>query len=301
MGGRPVVDDEAAQVRRSVSGVRTRHRRVQAAVEAERRFRSVDAVEYDNGDPRNTRKPRPRSSHGSRRAGVTSVVLFAEPPMVSALMTAATQQEFRPEWIITGVPLPRLRRIRAGNDQEQMAHAFGVGVLPPSTRVQSRRPVSSSGIGVTSRATTRPRSRARFRSSTWRSNTRAPLSRPTNVEKGLFAVPATGGASDGTTNFQYGFGKTVDMPYNEYTLLGTDRQPSRGGTPTSPAGRTRSRRSWARASSCTSMMPSVTATGTFQHRNRSSSTSRYRWRTFRDRRTSPRAPCRLPIRATAAR
>ena len=44
-----------------------------------------------------------------------------------------------------------------------------------------------------------------------------------NVKKGLFAVPSTGGASDGTTNFQQGFGRTVGMPYDEYALLGTDR------------------------------------------------------------------------------
>lgn len=44
-----------------------------------------------------------------------------------------------------------------------------------------------------------------------------------NVEKGLFAMPARKGASDGTTNFQQGFGKTTGLPYNAYAPLGSDR------------------------------------------------------------------------------
>ena len=43
-----------------------------------------------------------------------------------------------------------------------------------------------------------------------------------NVQKGLFAVPAVGGASNGTVTFQSGYGKTVGLPYNEYFGLGTD-------------------------------------------------------------------------------
>ena len=44
-----------------------------------------------------------------------------------------------------------------------------------------------------------------------------------NVEKGRFSAPAIGGASDGTTYFQTGFGKTVKLPYDEHDALGTDR------------------------------------------------------------------------------
>jgi hypothetical protein len=45
---------------------------------------------------------------------------------------------------------------------------------------------------------------------------------PRNVRKGLFSVPATGGASDGTVSFQTGYGRTVGLPYDEYLALGTD-------------------------------------------------------------------------------
>ena len=43
------------------------------------------------------------------------------------------------------------------------------------------------------------------------------------MKKGLFSVPATGGAAQGTVVFQSGYGKTVGLPYDEYSLLGTDR------------------------------------------------------------------------------
>jgi N-acetylneuraminic acid mutarotase len=43
-----------------------------------------------------------------------------------------------------------------------------------------------------------------------------------NVQKGLFSVPAAGGASSGTVSFQSGYGRTVGLPYDEYLGLGTD-------------------------------------------------------------------------------
>jgi hypothetical protein len=45
-----------------------------------------------------------------------------------------------------------------------------------------------------------------------------------NVQKGLFSVPATGGASNGTVAFQTGYGRTVGLPYDEYLGLGTDME-----------------------------------------------------------------------------
>ena len=43
-----------------------------------------------------------------------------------------------------------------------------------------------------------------------------------NLEKGLFSAPAFGGAADGTTVWRNGFGKTVDMPYDENAWSGSD-------------------------------------------------------------------------------
>ena len=46
---------------------------------------------------------------------------------------------------------------------------------------------------------------------------------PQNVRKGLFAVPAVGGAATGGVTFQSGLGRSVGLPYDEYSALGTDK------------------------------------------------------------------------------
>jgi hypothetical protein len=48
-------------------------------------------------------------------------------------MSAATQQDYRPEWIYTGFGFQDWDGYGRGNDAEQMQHAFGLGVLPPLT------------------------------------------------------------------------------------------------------------------------------------------------------------------------
>jgi hypothetical protein len=183
----------------------------------------VDAVEYDNSDPSKYEASAPTLVTRLKSAGVTSVVLFAEPNMVRALMAAATKQEYRPEWIITGYLFHDFDGFARTNDQQQMAHAFGIGVLPPSYEGSE----SSTGIfewywgnnqgsyaAATQGAMSFIYSAIEYA---------GPTLTPKNVEQGLFSVPGVGGASDGTTNFRSGYGKTVGLPYNEYALLGTDR------------------------------------------------------------------------------
>ena len=183
----------------------------------------ADKVEYDNSDPAKYQEAAPTLISRLKSAGVTTIVLFAEPAMVSALMAAATNQDYAPEWIITGYLFHDFDGFARGNDAEQMKHAFGVGVLPPSyegsdssTNVyqwywgltQGNYAAGiTGGVGFVYQAI----------------HYAGPNLTAKNIEKGLFAVPSTGGASDGTTYFQTGFGKTVGVPYNEYALLGTDR------------------------------------------------------------------------------
>ena len=58
-------------------------------------------------------------------------------------------------------------------------------------------------------------------------------------EEGLFAAPARGGAADGTTVWRNGFGTSVDMPYDEYAWLGSDRAHLVGPKAPSPPCRAR--------------------------------------------------------------
>jgi hypothetical protein len=159
-----------------------------------------------------------------KSSGVTSVILFADSGFIGPLLKQATAQEFKPEWITTGYNYHEYTLFIRSYDQDQWAHAFGLSQLYP-------------GLGAAQSA-----ERTQARSWYWGNNgtqwTIAPglfgfmyeaiqYAGPTltaaNVKKGLFAVPARGGAADGSNSFQTGYGNTVGMPYPEYSGIGSDR------------------------------------------------------------------------------
>jgi hypothetical protein len=65
-----------------------------------------------------------------KKAKVTSVVFLGDPIMPIYLTKAATDQNYFPEWIITGTVLTDTTVFGRLYDQEQWAHAFGVSSLP---------------------------------------------------------------------------------------------------------------------------------------------------------------------------
>lgn len=65
-----------------------------------------------------------------KEANVTSVVFLGDPIMPIYLTKAATDQDYFPEWIITGTVLTDTTVFGRLYDQEQWAHAFGVSSLP---------------------------------------------------------------------------------------------------------------------------------------------------------------------------
>jgi hypothetical protein len=62
-------------------------------------------------------------------AGVTSVIFTGDPIAPQPLTRTATEQGYRPEWIITGSVLTDTAAFARSYDQEQWAHAFGVSPL----------------------------------------------------------------------------------------------------------------------------------------------------------------------------
>ena len=183
----------------------------------------TEAVEYDNSDQTKFEELAPPYVTKLKTSGVTTVVLLAEPNMVGALMAAATSQEYSPEWIITGYAFHDFDGFPRGWDEEQMKHAFGTGALPPVYEGTT----STTGLfdwywgkeqGNNSQAL---QSVVGFIYAAIQNA--GPKLTAKNVEKGFFAVPAAGGAADGTTNFQSGYGRTVRLPYDEYGSPGTDR------------------------------------------------------------------------------
>jgi len=65
-----------------------------------------------------------------KEAGVTSVIFLGDPVMPIYLTKAATDQDYFPEWIITGTVLTDTTVFGRMYDQKQWASAFGVSGLP---------------------------------------------------------------------------------------------------------------------------------------------------------------------------
>ena len=62
-----------------------------------------------------------------KAAGVTTIVNFGDGPYATpAFMRAATAQDYKPEWIITGAGYQDIDVVGRLSDQQQMAHAFGL-------------------------------------------------------------------------------------------------------------------------------------------------------------------------------
>jgi len=157
--------------------------------------------------------------------GVTSVILFTNNTTAGSLTKAASSNNFNPEWIVTGYLFQDFDGFARAYDQQEFAHAFGLGVLNPQPKVDPNTPPPlgqfewywGKNQGTTSSTTVG-----------WMSfiygamQYAGPDLTAANVRQGLFSVPAVGGASDGTVSFQTGYGRTVGLPYDEYLGLGTD-------------------------------------------------------------------------------
>lgn len=61
--------------------------------------------------------------------GVTTVVCLCDPVLPLFLTTQATQQEYHPEWVITGTALTDVDLLGQIYDPEQWRHAFGISFL----------------------------------------------------------------------------------------------------------------------------------------------------------------------------
>jgi hypothetical protein len=64
-----------------------------------------------------------------KSAGVTSIIFSGDPIAPGTFTTEATNQDYFPEWIITGSALVDTTAAARGFDQEQWSHAFGISPL----------------------------------------------------------------------------------------------------------------------------------------------------------------------------
>ncbi len=69
-----------------------------------------------------------------KQAGVTTVLVEADPITLPAMTEEATKQNYFPEWVLAGFPFTDTSAFGRQMDQEQWAHAFGISYLPPASR-----------------------------------------------------------------------------------------------------------------------------------------------------------------------
>ena len=71
-----------------------------------------------------------------KAAEVTTVMFLGDPIMPIYLTQAATEQDYFPEWLVTGTVLTDTTAMGRYYDQEQWAHAFGLSNLPVQTPLE---------------------------------------------------------------------------------------------------------------------------------------------------------------------
>jgi hypothetical protein len=162
-----------------------------------------------------------------KTAGVTSVIMFTDLATGGQMTKIATQQEYSPEWVLTSYQYQDVALLaRDMYDQTQFAHAFGLSVLyplPPTPAVAN--PLTDWYWGP-GRATTNVVAQNDLNWLAAAIHYAGPTLTPANVQKGLFAVPARGGAaSDSPVTIQNGWGKTHGLTYASYFTTGADFAP----------------------------------------------------------------------------
>ncbi len=66
-----------------------------------------------------------------KSAGVTTVMIQADPILLPAFTQEATKQEWFPEWVLGGSPFIDTTTFARTFDQQQWEHAFGISYFPP--------------------------------------------------------------------------------------------------------------------------------------------------------------------------
>lgn len=157
-----------------------------------------------------------------KSGGATSVVLFTDITMTSALMTAANTQDYHPEWIETGFLFQDIGAVGRLFNKEQWAHAFGLGTLNV--------PVKGRAAGDPVLAWYWGRDNFSYNAGvlgevvvlTFGIHLAGPKLTPDTFRAAVFGVGAQNGAlADDPSQLMLARGKAPGVPYTEY-LFGGD-------------------------------------------------------------------------------
>ena len=166
-----------------------------------------------------------------RDAGVTSVILLNTDYNVDVALTkAATQQDYGPEWLVAGVGYEDVDLVGRFMDQDQWAHAFGIGATAPSSAKATTNtdgtPVDSTSSMMTwyygpNQGTYNIGPLGELGALYRGIHMAGPNLTAANMRQGTFAVPAAGGALDGQVLAQVtAFGRQLKLPFPQYATGG---------------------------------------------------------------------------------
>jgi hypothetical protein len=158
-------------------------------------------------------------------AGVTTVVAIASSSMLQGLTKAATQQEYNPEWFCAEWFNCSFDYFARQLDQQQWAHAFGVGSLYPALEgdaVDGQTQLFQWYWGK-NQGTTSSYMFSILNNTYTGIHMAGPKLTPQTFQAGLWSKPMQGGAADGSvTGLMSGYGPQVGLPYPAFAASGED-------------------------------------------------------------------------------
>jgi hypothetical protein len=184
-----------------------------------------DAPGSPTGDPVTAWEQAPGIVTRLKSAGVTTVVLFSDASMNTALMKQATAQQWYPEWFFTGTLAQEIAVLARGYPREQSVHAFGMANLGPSVSQDSQTQQLSIlnwywGEGVGTGGSTDSGAVLWLLGGI---QAAGPRLTPQTFRQGWFAAPARNGAADAQpVCCMIGYGRTAGLQYDSYATGGTD-------------------------------------------------------------------------------
>jgi hypothetical protein len=164
-----------------------------------------------------------------KAAGVTTIMTFGDFTVLRILMEAASNQEWHPEWFVTGAQVQDIGILMRGFPTDESAHAFGISSLAPyvqpdpayANQVNPLNWYWGSNAATSSQRLTGPVS--------WLLtgiHTAGPHLTAKTFTQGLYANPPVGGAlADRADTSLSAYGKAPKLPYNAYAALGLDFAP----------------------------------------------------------------------------
>jgi hypothetical protein len=158
-------------------------------------------------------------------AGVTTVVAIASSSMLQGLTKAATQQEYNPEWFCAEWFNCSFDYFARQLDQQQWAHAFGVGSLYPALEgdaVDGQTQLFQWYWGK-NQGTSSSYMFSILNNAYTGIHMAGPKLTPQTFKAGLWSKPMQGGAASGSvTGLMSGYGPQVGLPYPAFAASGED-------------------------------------------------------------------------------